>query len=66
MFSDVPKEGETPPVIGSAVLAFAKTKEEVIDLLKRDIYTEQGVWDWSKVQIWPFKSTIRSDLSTSN
>ena len=65
MFSDIPKEGETPPIIGSAMLAYAETKEEVIQSLKSDIYSESEVWDWDKVQIWPFRSAIRSDLSAS-
>ncbi|TID15692.1 Dimeric alpha-beta barrel [Venturia nashicola] len=58
-FSDVPKEGERlPPIIGSAMLAHAETKEEVLEKLKKDVYSESEVWDWSKVQIYPFKSAI--------
>jgi hypothetical protein len=63
--SKPPVEGETPPIIGSAMLAYAETKEEVIESLKNDIYSKEGVWDWDKVQIWPFRSAIRSDLSTT-
>ena len=57
-FSDLPKEGETPPIIGSAMLAHAESKEEVLEKLKNDIYTESDVWDWNKVQIYPFRSAI--------
>ena len=60
--SDVPKEGETPPMIGSALLVVASTKEEVLELLKNDIYTKSGVWDMNNVQIWPFRSAVRSGL----
>jgi hypothetical protein len=63
--SKPPVDGETPPLIGSAMLAYAETKEEVIEKLKNDIYTKEGVWDWDKVQIWPFRSAIRSDISAT-
>jgi uncharacterized protein len=43
---------------GSAMLAYAETKEEVLEKLKADIYSKEEVWDWSKVQIWPFRSAI--------
>ncbi|OJD28801.1 ycii-related domain protein [Diplodia corticola] len=59
---DVPKEGEPMKMLGSAMLAWAATKEEVLEKLKRDVYTENQVWDWSKVQIYPFKSAIRKPL----
>lgn len=67
MFSHPPKEGEEPlPMVGSALLAYAETKEEVLEIVKNDIYSTSGVWDLSKVQIWPFKSAIRSDLSSTS
>jgi len=56
--SEMPKEGETPPIAGSAMLAYAETKEEVLEKLKADVYSKEEVWDWSKVQIWPFRSAI--------
>jgi uncharacterized protein YciI len=66
-FSHPPKEGETPPpMIGSALLAYAESEEEVRKMLENDIYTNSGVWDLSKVQIWPFKSAVRSDISTTS
>ncbi|QDS76632.1 hypothetical protein FKW77_007947 [Venturia effusa] len=58
-FSDVPVEGQNPPpIIGSCMLAHAETREEVLDKLKRDVYSEGGVWDWNKVQIYPFRSAV--------
>ena len=66
MLEHVPAEDENPPpIIGSTLLAYAETKEEVVEALKKDVYSTSGVWDWSKVQIWPFRSAVRSDLSTS-
>lgn len=31
------------------MVAVASSKEEVLEVLKRDIYAENGVWDFSKV-----------------
>jgi uncharacterized protein len=61
--SSPPVEGETPPMIGSALIVVASTKEEVIERLKNDIYSTSGVWDVDNAQIWPFKSAIRSNLA---
>jgi uncharacterized protein len=62
-FSEVPKEGQNPPpIIGSAMLAYAESKEAVLEKLKQDIYTKSGVWDWDKVQIYPFRSAVRTAL----
>ncbi|KAI1507176.1 hypothetical protein Ptr86124_013894, partial [Pyrenophora tritici-repentis] len=58
------QEGEsTPPKMkGSAMLVRARTREEVVERLKNDIYVSEGVWDWDKAQIFPFKSTLRKAL----
>ena len=59
---------------GSALVAVASSKEEIIERLKKDIYAESGVWDLSKVcpaqdhetrahnmqiQVYPFKCAFR-------
>lgn len=57
MFNSHPTEGETPSFKGSAVMYLAESKEEVIELMKKDIYTVSGVWDVENAQIipvWPF------------
>lgn len=36
-------------MLGSAMLAWASSKEEVLEKLKKDVYTENRVWDWEKV-----------------
>lgn len=67
MFSHPPKEGEQPlPMVGSALLAYAESQEEVMEMLKNDIYAKSGVWNLDKVQIWPFKSAVRSDITTTS
>lgn len=47
-------EGQPLDINGSAMLAFAATAEEVLEKLKGDIYAKNNVWDFSKVQIFPF------------
>lgn len=37
-------------IIGSAMVALAATKEEVVERLKADVYNANGVWDLSKVR----------------
>ncbi|KAK5138237.1 hypothetical protein LTR08_003298 [Meristemomyces frigidus] len=56
------KEGEAPKINGSVMLAQADTKEEVLEAIRRDVYSKSGVWDESKIQIFPFKSAIRQAL----
>jgi uncharacterized protein YciI len=62
MLEEPIKEGETPQMKGSACLIGAKTKEEVMERMKQDVYVKDGVWDLEKVQIIPFKSAVRKAL----
>jgi len=59
---DTWKEGETPPMIGSSMVFVAESKEVVLERIRKDIYTTSGVWDVDKVQMWPFKSAVRTAL----
>ncbi|KAK0284082.1 hypothetical protein LTR35_005796 [Friedmanniomyces endolithicus] len=56
------KEGEGPKINGSVMIAVAESKEEVLDKIKADIYYKSGVWDVENINIFPFKSAIRSAL----
>ncbi|EUC26601.1 hypothetical protein COCCADRAFT_61903, partial [Bipolaris zeicola 26-R-13] len=51
--------GEFNEPLGSMLLAWAESPDKVLDELKKDVYTTEGVWDWTKAQIFPFKSTLR-------
>jgi uncharacterized protein len=64
MLEEPVKEGDAgpPKMKGSAMLIGAKTKEEVIERVKKDIYVAQGVWDVEKVEIIPFRSALRKAL----
>ncbi|CAG8982391.1 hypothetical protein HYALB_00007513 [Hymenoscyphus albidus] len=45
---DFPKEGEGLKMKGSAMIAIASSKEEVLEVLKNDIYAKSGVWNFDK------------------
>lgn len=49
MLSEVPKEGEGLKIIGSAMMAHAASKEEVMEMIEKDIYADSGVWNLEKV-----------------
>ncbi|KAJ4409215.1 hypothetical protein N0V85_004117 [Neurospora sp. IMI 360204] len=54
--SDDPK---TFKFAGSTVVLLAESREEVIKILKEDIYAQKGVWDVDNAQMWPFKCAFR-------
>ncbi|KAF1997528.1 hypothetical protein P154DRAFT_524732 [Amniculicola lignicola CBS 123094] len=62
MLKSQPKEGEAPSMLGSAMLIGARSEEEVLERLKKDVYVTGEVWDWEKVKIIPFKSALRKPL----
>lgn len=43
------KEGEPAKINGSALVVSADTHEDVMALIKSDIYFKEGVWDQDKV-----------------
>lgn len=59
---DLPKEGEGLKIQGSIMLAVAESKEEVLAELKKDVYSESGVWDWEKVQIHPVSLVVMANV----
>lgn len=59
---DHPPAGEAPNVKGSVMLAYADSKEQVLEELKKDVYCTSGVWDWDKVQIYAFRSALRRGM----
>ncbi|RKF73398.1 YCII-related domain protein [Golovinomyces cichoracearum] len=46
---EAPKDGEDLKIHGSIVIAQAHSADEVLERLKKDIYSEQDVWDFEKV-----------------
>jgi uncharacterized protein len=42
---------------GSTIIAIAETKDEIMDVLKNDVYARTGVWDLEKV--WNATKPVR-------
>lgn len=53
--SEHPSPGATgiPPMNGSALIVVSDTKEEVLELLRGDIYARSGVWDVDNATLYP-------------
>lgn len=72
MLEEVPKEGEGLKIIGSAMMAHAATKEEVLEAIKQDIYVKTNVWDLGKVRLhmypkkWNVMLTCHADPDLSS
>jgi len=70
MLEEVPKEGEGLKIIGSAMMAHAATKEEVLEAIKQDIYFKSNVWNLDKVRLhmstskWEFYVDMLSRLKS--
>ncbi|EER26124.1 YCII-related domain containing protein [Coccidioides posadasii C735 delta SOWgp] len=45
VLSHHPKNGEAPPMKGSALIVQADSEEEIRDILAKDVYATSGVWD---------------------
>lgn len=44
---------------GSTIVVVAESKEEILSILRDDVYAKSGVWDVEKAQMWPFKCAFR-------
>ncbi|KAG2420649.1 hypothetical protein HFD88_000262 [Aspergillus terreus] len=62
MFDEHPAAGQTPSFKGSMLMVVAESKEEVMELIRKDIYSTSGVWDLENCQVIPFKSAVRVGL----
>jgi uncharacterized protein len=51
VLEEVPKDDEASSLkfAGSTLVCVGETKQEIIDILKKDIYAESGVWDIENV-----------------
>ncbi|QKX59663.1 uncharacterized protein TRUGW13939_06803 [Talaromyces rugulosus] len=53
MFNTHPTDSETPPFKGSMVVIQATSAQEAREIVGRDIYAQNGVWDFENAQIFP-------------
>jgi uncharacterized protein YciI len=49
-------EGQQVAENGTVMIIKAESEEEIREIIRKDIFTIEGVWDFGKVSIWPFKS----------
>jgi len=61
ILEEPPREREDLKIMGSALVAVGSSREEVIAQLKDDVYVKEGVWDLSKIQIYPFIAAVRKE-----
>lgn len=52
LLEEVPTEGDQLKPQGSAMIALASSKEEILQALKKNIYATNDVWDFSKVSLY--------------
>lgn len=64
ILSEVPPDDEVTSLkfAGSTLIAIAESKEEIVTMLKNDVYAKEGVWDVEKAQMWPVKLAFRHTL----
>lgn len=59
ILDEPPAAADTPATelkfAGSTLVVLASTKEEVMGMIKDDVYVSAGVWDLEKVSMWPLK-----------
>ncbi|KAK4113480.1 hypothetical protein N656DRAFT_797349 [Canariomyces notabilis] len=61
VLNEVP-EGTDPSkysFAGSTIVVQAASREEVKEILRRDIYAQSGVWDVENTQMWPLLCAFR-------
>lgn len=51
MLEEPPREGEGLKIVGSAMIAHAASKEDILEVIKNDIYFKTDVWDMQKVNL---------------
>ncbi|KAH7025925.1 uncharacterized protein B0I36DRAFT_365566 [Microdochium trichocladiopsis] len=61
-FHTKPEDGSDPSewdFAGSTIVIEAASRDEIVDILKGDIYATSGVWDVDNAQILPAKFAFR-------
>ncbi|KNB17121.1 hypothetical protein FOXG_15247 [Fusarium oxysporum f. sp. lycopersici 4287] len=48
-------EGQQVAENGTVMIIKAESEEEIREIIRKDIFTIEGVWDFGKLSIWPFK-----------
>ncbi|KAL2134098.1 hypothetical protein VTI74DRAFT_985 [Chaetomium olivicolor] len=45
---------------GSTLVVVASSREEIKEVLRKDVYAQSGVWDVENAQMWPFLCAFRN------
>lgn len=48
-----------PQMNGSVMIYTAETEEQVWEMIKKDVYGKEGVWDIENAKVWAMKSAFR-------
>jgi uncharacterized protein YciI len=61
ILDEVPVDDEpsSMKMSGSTIVMVASSRDEVVNLLREDVYAKNGVWDVDNVQMWPLKCAFR-------
>ncbi|GAB1315184.1 hypothetical protein MFIFM68171_05394 [Madurella fahalii] len=64
VLNEVP-QGDDPSKFsfaGSTIVVVAESREEIKEILKKDIYAKSGVWDVENAQMWPLLCAFRNPV----
>ncbi|CAG9986728.1 unnamed protein product [Clonostachys byssicola] len=61
LLRSVPKDDQVSSLdfVGSTFVVSATSEEEVLEGLKKDVYSQHDVWDFEKIQIYPFRAGFK-------
>jgi uncharacterized protein YciI len=51
-------EGQQPYENGTVMVIKAESEDEIKAMIKKDVFTTEGVWDVARLTIWPFTSQL--------
>jgi uncharacterized protein YciI len=54
------KAKEDRPFMGSIMVVNDESPEKIYEKLRTDPFIQEGIWDWEKVEILPFKTATRT------
>lgn len=59
IFNEIPTEGKPLNFAGSALNVVADSKEQVLEIVKKDIFAKEGIWDLNNILIYPLGVAAR-------
>jgi len=59
IFHELPTDDKPKKFAGSSLNVVADSKEEVLDIIKQDIFAKEGIWDVENALIYPYGCAVR-------